>query len=153
MVKRELLDRVIAFARAIGVEVQEGSLHRVTRVPGVDIVRGRVQVDPGSLRALGDLLHEVAHVALTPASERSALDEWITGTESQEISALAWTWAVGKHLTLDARDVFHDQVISGNGPTLRDNFGAGQYVGVPMLQVWGLTNIAQYPAMTKWSRD
>ena len=160
MEQQKLLNQVVAFARAIGVDVREGPLQRSTRVPGLDIVAGCVHVDVGELRGLGDFLHEVAHVALTPAKERHALDEWVAGTPTQEISALAWTWAVGQHLGLEAGHVFHDEIISGNGPTLRENFLAGCYVGVPMLQYWGLTNLAdasgavtKYPQMLKWTRD
>ncbi len=152
MLNEERLDRVIAFARSIGVEVREGELARQTRVPGVDIVSGCVQVDRTALRGIGDFLHEVAHVALTPLADRAALDEWVAGTEVQEISALAWTWAAGRHLGLEPSDVFHDEVISGYGPTLRENFSEGRYVGVPMLRRWGLTNAA-YPVMTRWMRD
>lgn len=153
MLDGERLDRVIAFARSIGVEVREGALDRETRVPGVDIVSGCVQLDRAVLRGIGDFLHEVAHVALTRPADRPALDEWVTGTEAQEISALAWTWAAGLYLGLDPSDVFHDAVISGNGPTLRENFSVGQYVGVPMLQYWGLTNAPAYPRMARWMRD
>jgi hypothetical protein len=156
MLDGERLARVIAFARSIGVEVHEGELARETRVPGVDIVSGCVQVDRAALQAIGDFLHEVAHVALTPLADRRALDEWVTGTEVQEISALAWTWAAGQHLGLEPSDVFHDEVISGYGPTLRENFSEGRYVGVPMLQRWGLTNASgapAYPAMARWMRD
>jgi hypothetical protein len=149
----ERLDRVIAFARSIGVEVHEGELARSTRVTGVDIVSGCVHVDRALLRGIGDFLHEVAHVALTRLADRPALDEWVTGTDAQEISALAWTWAAGQYLGLEPSDVFHDAIISGNGPTLRENFSTGQYVGVPMLQYWNLTNNAAYPRMARWVRD
>lgn len=149
----ETLDRVIAFARSIGVDVHEGALARETRVPGVDIVAGCVHVDRPALRGIGDFLHEVAHVALTPPADRPAMDEWVTGTEAQEVSALAWTWAAGQFLGLEPSDVFHDAIISGNGPTLRENFCDGHYVGVPMLQRWGLTNAPTYPRMARWMRD
>lgn len=153
MLAAETLDRVIAFARSIGVDVHEGALARETRVPGVDIVAGAVQVDRAALRGIGDFLHEVAHVALTPPADRPAMDEWVTGTEAQEVSALAWTWAAGQYLGLEPYDVFHDAIISGNGPTLRENFCDGHYVGVPMLQRWGLTNAPTYPRMDRWMRD
>lgn len=161
MVRRDPLTIAIEFARSIGIPVHETKIARPTRVPGVDIVSGCVHVDSTELRGLGDFLHEVAHVALTPVADRHRLDEWITGTAAQEMSALAWTWALGQHLGLDPADVFHDAVISGNGPTLRENFIAGQYVGVPMLQYWRLTNVSSgageakvtYPQMARWTRD
>ena len=116
------------------------------------ILSGKLQVRNNTYNA-GDFLHEVAHVALTPPSDRPAMDEWVTGTEAQEVSALAWTWAAGHYLGLEPSDVFHDAIISGNGPTLRENFCDGHYVGVPMLQRWGLTNAPTYPRMDHWMRD
>ena len=161
VVRQDHLKTAIEFARSIGIPVHETKITRSTRVPGVDIVAGCVHIDSTELRGLGDFLHEVAHVALTPSADRHELDEWIAGTAAQEMSALAWTWALGQHLGFAPEDVFHDAVISGNGPTLRENFSAGRYIGVPMLQYWRLTNVnsgageaaVTYPGMARWTRD
>ena len=51
---------------------------------------------------------------------------------------------------------------NGNGPTLLENFLDGRFVGVPMLQYWGLTveekraasrGIDPYPHMQRWLRE
>ncbi|MGZ8796002.1 MAG: hypothetical protein ACXW2F_01560 [Thermoanaerobaculia bacterium] len=55
-----------------------------------------------------------------------------------EFTAIAWTWAASRHLDIEPADTFHEEVISGNGPTLLENFSTGRFVGVPMLQYWGL---------------
>ncbi len=58
--------------------------------------------------------------------------------------------------------VFHPAGYRGGSQSLLDNFGAGHYLGVPMLQWLGMTNDEKqaaktggvpYPHMTKWLRS
>jgi hypothetical protein len=149
----DVLGGVIAFIRSLGIAVAEREIHRPTLVPGIDIEQGGLIVDPPRLCQPADLLHEAAHIALTPAARRASLDGTISSTPTEEISAIAWTWAAAQHLGVDPEKVFHEEVISGNGPTLLDNFSAGRYVGVPMLQFWGLTQQRDYPRMNRWVRE
>ena len=157
----DLLARIIDFIRSIGIEVTEAEIDRATLVPGIDIRHGGLVVEEKRMCKPADLLHEAAHLALTPVSARPALDGTITSTPSEEMSAIAWEWAAAKHLDINPRDVFHDEVISGNGPTLLENFSAGRYVGVPMLQFWRMTvekrvegsDTLPYPHMIRWTRD
>ncbi|MGZ8828760.1 MAG: hypothetical protein ACXW2Q_00120, partial [Thermoanaerobaculia bacterium] len=78
-----------------------------------------------------------------------------------EFTAIAWTWAASRHLDIEPADTFHEEVISGNGPTLLENFSTGRFVGVPMLQYWGLAveaknaasqGVDAYPHMLRWLR-
>ena len=156
------LPRIIDFIRSIGIEVEEGLMHRRTLVPGVDVQRGGLLVEASRLSMPADLLHEAAHIALTPSSRRHLVDGTMDGTPAEELSAIAWTWAAATVLELDPEDVFHQDVISGNGPTLLENFRARRFVGVPMLQHLGLTiderhaserGVAPYPHMLRWLRD
>src|SRR5207244_2552391 len=105
---------------------------------GVDIIRGTLRIEEASMCMPADLLHEAAHIALTLPSGRSALDGIMNTSAAEEVSAIAWTWAASRHLEIDPAATFHENVISGNGPTLLKNFSSGRYVGVPMLQYWGL---------------
>jgi hypothetical protein len=157
----ETLRRVIDFIRSIGIDVREGAMTRETLVPGMDIVRGTLLVDETMMCKPADLLHEAAHIALTVPSARNLLDGTADTSPAEEISAIAWTWAASRYLDIDAAEVFHEDVVSGNGPTLLENFLEGRYVGVPMLQYWGLTvepkNAAArgadpYPHMLRWLR-
>jgi SM-20-related protein len=154
-----LLARIIDFIRSLGIVVTEAKIDRSTLVPGIDIRHGGLIVEKQRMCKPADLLHEAAHLALTPALARPALDGTITSTPSDEMSAIAWTWAAAKHLDIDPREVFHEEVISGNGPTLLENFSAGRYVGVPMLQYWRMTvqkaadGREPYPHMIRWTRD
>jgi hypothetical protein len=162
MSREELLARVIAFVRGIGVGVTEGPIERETLVPGIDIVNGTLRVDPVQMCAPSDALHEAGHIALTARELRPSLDGTISSTPAEEVTTIAWTWAAAMHLGIAPSDVFHDEVISGNGPTLRENFSTGRYVGVPMLQRWGMTfdhraaaaaGVEPYPHMLRWLRD
>jgi len=155
------LTPILGFLRSLGLRVEERAITRNTLVAGVDIVRGGLVVDAPSLVKPADVLHEAAHIALTSADQRAALDNPLLSSPAEEMSAIAWTWAAALHLQLDPAEVFHEQVLSGNGPTLLENFRAGRYVGVPMLQHWGMTLDAMqaaqrerpaYPHMLSWLR-
>jgi hypothetical protein len=161
VVRNETLQRIVDFIRSIGIEVGEGAMTRETLVPGVDIVNGSLVIDEPKMCKPADLLHEAAHIALTLPDARNALDGTVNTSPAEEVSAIAWTWAASRHLKIDPADVFHEEVISGNGPTLLENFSTGNYVGVPMLQYWGLAveeknaaarDAAPYPHMIRWVR-
>jgi hypothetical protein len=158
----QTLRRIVDFIRSIGIEVNEGSMTRETLVPGMDIVRGTLLVDETVMCKPADLLHEAAHIALTAPAARKALDGTADTSPAEEVSAIAWTWAASRHLDIDPAEAFHVGVISGNGPTLLENFLERRYVGVPMLQYWGLTveakhatlrEVAPYPHMLRWLRS
>jgi len=152
----ETLRRIVDFIGSIGIEVNEGAMTRETLVPGIDIVRGTLLIHEAAMCKPADLLHEAAHIALSHPSVRNALDGTADTSPAEEISAIAWTWAASRHLDIDPAETFHVDVISGNGPTLLENFLERRYVGVPMLQYWGLA-VAKgsdaYPHMLRWLRE
>ena len=161
MARNETLCRIVDFVRSIGVEVNRGVTTRETLVPGIDVVHGTLLIDEPKMSMPADLLHEAAHIALTLPDARSALDGTMGTSPAEEVSAIAWTWAASRHLEIDPAETFHEDVISGNGPTLLQNFSTGCYVGVPMLQRWGLAveeknaaarGVAPYPHMLRWLR-
>jgi hypothetical protein len=158
----ETLRSIVDFIRSIGIDVNEGAMTRETLVPGIDVVRGTLLIDEPMMCKPADLLHEAAHIALTLASDRDALDGTADTSAAEEISAIGWTWAASRHLDIDPAEVFHVDVISGNGPTLLENFLEGRYLGVPMLQRWGLAvepkhasarGVEPYPHMLRWLRS
>jgi hypothetical protein len=160
--RSELLDRVAGFIRSIGIEVRIGTMFRDTLVPGIDIVEGALLIEPERLCQPADLLHEAGHIALTAPALRKSLGGTIGSSPAEEISAIAWTWGASRFLEIEPSLVFHEEVISGNGPTLLENFSAGRYVGVPLLQLWGLTlepkpaaarGLPPYPHMLRWMRE
>jgi hypothetical protein len=161
MADTEILTRTIQFVRSVGISVEERPIARTTLVPGVDIVDGGLVIDTNRLCRPADILHEAAHIALTNPSDRVMLDGTISSSPAEEMAAIGWTWAAARHLQIEAEDVFHDEVISGNGPWLREMFIEGSYVGVPMLEYWGLAarrkpDVCEpkpYPYMIRWVRQ
>lgn len=153
--------RIVTFIRSLGIDVTERAMRRDTLVPGIDIEAGSLVVERARLCAPADLLHEAGHIALTPRERRPSLDGTISSTPAEEMSAIGWTWAAAMHLDIPPTDVFHEEVISGNGPTLLENFSEGRYLGVPMLRHWGMTfekgqadgDVEPYPHMIRWTRD
>jgi hypothetical protein len=146
------LERVLAFIRSLGIDVHERVMTRDTLVPGIDIQDGALVVEAERLCKPADVLHEAGHIALTDPAKRAQLGGTIGSSAAEEVTCIAWTWAAAMHLGIEPSEVFHTEVISGNGPTLLENFSTGHYVGVPMLQRWGLAVEAEYPKMRRWMR-
>jgi hypothetical protein len=152
--KGELLQRIVAFIESLGISVHEREMRRKTLVPGIDIEEGALVFEESGMCKPADLLHEAGHIALTLPAKRPTLDGTIESSPAEEMAAIAWTWAAATLLNIDPREVFHEEVISGNGPTLLEHFLGGKYIGVPMLRYWGLTGKdVQYPRMSRWMRD
>ena len=159
MAESELLNRIIAFIRSLGIGIDEGVMFRDTLVPGIDIVRGGLLIEEARLCKPADILHEAGHIALTKPSDRPSLEGTIPSTPTEEVAAIGWAWAAAVHLGIEPSEVFHDEVISGNGPWLREIFVGGMYLGVPMLEYWGLAarknggDAPPYPHMVRWLRE
>ncbi len=60
-------------------------------------------------------------------------------TDSGEMMAIAWSYAAAVRLDVDPATVFHSGGYRGWAGSIIDNFSAGRYFGVPMLQWIGLT--------------
>jgi len=151
--------RIVAFLREIGVEVRVAEISEETILPGISVDHGTILVDEFRLTYPGDLLHEAGHVAVTPAERRKRLDGDVGKKASEEMMAIAWSYAAAVHLGLDLRILFHAGGYKGWSEALIENFTQGRYFGVPMLQWIGLTadekqarhlSIAPYPTMIRW---
>ena len=123
--------------------------------------RGVLVFDPQKLEFPGDLLHEAGHLAVKTATERSACDADMGNDPAEEMMAIAWSYAAVLHLGLPPEIVFHRDGYRGGSESLLENFAAGRYLAVPMLQWIGLTHdekraaetgSAAYPAMLQWLR-
>lgn len=161
MIGEDVLPHVVAFIRAIGIDVIEDTV-RGMRVPGLDIRGGAIVYDASLLNSASDLLHEAAHIALTPAAQRAALDGWTDASDAEELMAIAWSWAAARALEIPAETLFHDRLTGGQGDALRENVVEGRTVGVPGLQRYGLTcepnraaerGLPPYPHMVRWLRE
>jgi hypothetical protein len=147
------LSTIVAFLEGIGISARPTELPDDTFLPGLTMSEGAVLYDPDRLLYPGDLLHEAAHIALTPAVERAGLSAATTFTLGDDLAAIAWSWAALTHLRLEPAIVFHDGGYQGGARAFIDNFSNRRFVGVPMLQWLALTDEPTFPEMIKWLRD
>lgn len=159
----DYIDRMIDFVRAVGLDLKEEELIEPTILPGLTLSRGGLLVDRQRLRFPGDLLHEAGHLAVKLPADRAATDHTAGDDPAEEMMAMAWAWAAGKHLEIPPEVVFHEAGYhKGNASPLIEQFQVGRWFGVPMLQAYGLTaephqaekmGRPAYPQMTRWLRE
>lgn len=152
--------RIVAFLTGIGIPVIVESLDADTLLPAMTVRDGALVVDPARLEWPGDLLHEAGHIAVTDPALRPTLCE-VPSDPAEEMAAIAWSFAAAVELGLDAAVVFHDAGYRGGGPSLAEGFTAGHYIGVPMLDWWGMAiearraareGLPAFPVMQRWLR-
>ena len=153
--------QIVGFLREIGLEVQIRALTQPTFLPGIQIERGGLVVDPDRLTYPGDLLHEAGHLAVVPPGTRTEMHGDAGDDQTSELMAIGWSYAALVHLGLDPSVVFHAGGYQDGGQTYLRNFAEGRYLAVPMLQWAGLTldqkhaseaGVAPYPRMLRWLR-
>lgn len=157
--------QIVDFLAEIGIEVQIRSIDHETFLPGVTIEAGKLVVDESKLKHPGDMLHEAGHLAVTAHDERPTMTGTIELPDAEsggcEMAAIAWSYAALCHLRLDPSVVFHEEGYKGGSESLIENFSHGCYIGVPMLQWFGLAveegsadgaDVKPYPHMIKWVR-
>lgn len=157
-----ILDQITEFLASIGLEVKPGAIEHDCFLPGITIVRGTLVYDPEKMKHAGDLLHEAGHLAVMSAGRRSKAHVSAGKKASEEMMAIAWSYAAAVHLGLDPAVVFHEDGYRGGSRSLIENFTQGRYFGVPMLQWLGMTlderrakevGVASYPVMTRWLNE
>lgn len=159
------LASIVKFLNDIGIETMEGRVSKSSFLPGVRIFGGRLIYDC-ELPWPGDLLHEAGHIATTPASLRSGLNDGIELPESvpyaTEVEATAWAYAAIRHLQLDPAVLFHSGGYHGVSDQLIATFAAGVYPGAFGLAQSGMTTLgiearndgaSVYPEMSRWLRS
>jgi hypothetical protein len=154
-----LAERLAAFVRGIGIDVRAATLPEKTFLPGLEISHGAILVDAARLAHPGDLLHEAGHLAVADPAERAA--PTLSPSPGDELTAIAWSYAALRHLDLDPAIVFHVDGYKGGAESIIENFTAGRYFGVPLLQLYGMSceprqaaekGVAPYPHMLRWLR-
>src|SRR5947209_15422715 len=154
-----LTEKLATFVRGIGIDVRATALDGPTFFPGVDIQYGAILIDEARLAHPADILHEAGHIAVTDPAVRQAFRLDPNGGE--EMATLAWSYAAALHLGVPITVLFHEEQHNGNSPALIENFTAGRYVGVPLLQWFGMTvepghaaerGVEPFPNMLRWVR-
>jgi len=160
-----ILEKCISFLQDIGIATAYAEIETSGFLPGLMIRNGTILIDRKKLLYPGDILHEAGHIAVTPPANRASMDQQsITESkhrESEEMMAIAWSYAACIHIQLDPRIVFHENGYKGGGNNIVENFKEGRYIGTPMLQWCGMTIEPKhripgkpvYPQMLKWLRD
>jgi hypothetical protein len=153
---------IIDFLESIGLEVRCEQLETSTVLPGITVDRGVLVLDPDKLSSPGDLLHEAGHLAVLGSAERTAVMTDLGSDGGYEMAAIAWSWAAMSTLDLDPQVVFHTHGYRGGSGALIENFTAGRFVGVPLLEWRGLTvqgeraaqmGVEPFPSMLRWLAD
>lgn len=146
-------ERICKFLNEIGLPVRFAPIAEPTFVPGVRIAGGGVTVEREALLYPGDLLHEAGHLAMMTAAERLTCAGDAGPDAAGEMGAIAWSYAAALALGIDPTVVFHQDGYRGGASSLVENFEAGRYIGVPMLDWYGMTGgDVAYPAMKRWLR-
>jgi hypothetical protein len=150
---------LVNFVRSIGIEVQACPITWKTQFPGLDIRAGVVLIDEDQLIHPGNILHEAGHIAVhDPVNRRRPK---FSPSKGEELSALAWSYAATVHLGLSSELVFYPGSYQGWDTALVENFAAGRYIGVPLLQRYGMAieprfaherKLKPYPHMLRWVR-
>jgi len=159
MLSNPIAETLAAFARGIGIDVRAASLPEPTFLPGIDIRGGTVLVDESRLLYPGDILHEAGHLAVSDPAERN--QPRLSPSDGDEMATLVWSYAAARHLEIDPAIVFHADGYRGGGANLVENFSGGRYIGVPLLQLYGMTveprhaaarGVEPFPHMLRWLR-
>jgi hypothetical protein len=153
-----VLARIVAFLESIGIEVLAEPVAD-SFLPGIAVRNGVLVFDP-AMPWPGDLLHEAGHIAVTDPALRPTLNE-VPDDAGDEMAAIAWSYAAALEAGVDPALVFHEGGYRGASQSLLDAFGGGGWIGMPMLQYYGMTAEPQhaerlglpvYPAMGRWLR-
>jgi ribosomal protein S18 acetylase RimI-like enzyme len=157
MPRFEILDRIFAFLRELGLSVEFGPVPDGF-LPGVRMVRGGLRVDLETLLYPGDLLHEAGHLAaMTPG--RRFTDFPSSSDPAEEMAAIAWSYAAALHTGIPPEIVLHPNGYRGQATGLLQQFRSGNCIGLPILWWYGLTTRpvggtpSIYPKMLHWLRE
>lgn len=154
-----LVTELTTFVRSTGIEVQACPIDWKTQFPGLDIRGGAVLVDESQLIHPGNILHEAGHLAVHDPAHRKQTK--FLPSRGEELGALAWSYAAVVHLGLTAELVFYAGSYHGWHTSLLENFAEGRYLGVPLLQRYGMAveardasgrGVKPYPHMLRWVR-
>lgn len=154
-----LVARLSTFVCSVGIEVQACAINWKTQFPGLEIKMGAVLVDEKELIHPGNILHEAGHIAVHDPARRK--EPKFRPSRGEEVAALAWSYAATVCLGLNSELVFYPGSYHGWATSLVENFAERRYLGVPLLQRYGMAveqrfaterGVDPYPHMLKWLR-
>ncbi len=158
-------DAIIEFLLSVGLKVYKRPISESTFLPGIKLHNGALEIDTEKLLYPGDILHEAGHLATMPPTVREIMSDQLDNNDLNrggEMMAIAWSYAVCKHLSINPQLVFHPDGYRGGGESILQNFEEGRYIGLPLLQWAGMAydeqrakelNKPTYPEMIRWLRE
>jgi hypothetical protein len=159
------VDAIVGFLQRIGLGVAREEVGPDSFLPGLAVRAGVLLIDEARLKYSGDLLHEAGHLAVMTSAEREACNGDAGPDGGAEMAAIAWSYAAALEIGLDPQVVFHAGGYKSGGAAIVENFAQGRYIGVPLLQWFGLTTdltrrgemrgeeTVCYPKMMRWIRE
>tara|TARA_R100001129_G_scaffold96039_1_gene65550 strand:- start:454 stop:996 length:543 start_codon:yes stop_codon:yes gene_type:complete len=157
----EAAARCLAFLEEVGIDVDWiGPDDEAQLLDGLAIIGGRLLVDPETPIWPSDLLHEGGHIAAAAPEDRPTLGP-IEADPTDEMMAIAWSFAAARQCDLPLKHLFHSGGYRDDSAKLIQSFAMGHYIGAPMLGYYGMcadmqTAIAQgtpsFPNMIRWLR-
>ncbi|WP_128891132.1 hypothetical protein [Erythrobacter sp. HKB08] len=151
----------LAFLEQVGIEVDWLDGKGDTQLlDGLAIIEGRLLVDPEVEIWPGDILHEGGHIAVADPEIRPSLGP-IEPDPTDEMMAIAWSFAAARQCGLELKNLFHEGGYRGDSKKLQTSFATGHYIGAPMLGYYGMTADLQtalaqgtvsFPNMIRWIR-
>lgn len=155
-----ILERIFRFFDKISIQYNFTEIETETFLPGIQIKNGVLQIDLQKLKYPGDLLHEAGHIAVTKSEERNVLNDNVIENNAEkagdEMAVLLWSYAAAKKIGLAPEIVFHEDGYKGEAIWLREQFEGKNYIGLPLLQWMGLTDVEgkdAFPKMKVWLRE
>jgi hypothetical protein len=158
-----LMDRMLDFINAIGLEYHFETIEANTFLPGLEFREGALIIDRDKLLYPGDILHEAGHLACMPPDIRKTMTGALEDNninQGGEMMAIAWSYAACIYLEIELEVVFHEYGYKGGGSHIADSFKQGQFFGVPLLEWCGMTydaptarrlNKQLFPKMINWT--
>lgn len=156
-----IVARIVPFLEGIGIPVAVAPVPDGSLLPGATVRGGTLIFDPDTLEWPGDLLHEAGHIAVSHPATRAG-QAGIVHDQTEEMAAMAWSYAAAIALEIDPIHVFHAGGYHGGGTNYLESYrNGGTGIGVPMLQYYGMSaeprqaaafGRAPFPAMARWLR-
>ncbi len=154
-------ERCLAFLERVGIEVDWlGDEDEAQLLDGLAIVNGRLLIDPETPVWPSDLLHEGGHIAAAAPEDRPTLGP-LESDPTDEMMAIAWSYAASRECDIPLRQLFHDGGYRNDGANLATAFATGHFIGAPMLGHYGMTadmhtalaqGTVSFPGMIRWLR-